>query len=111
MPNVFAGGFSALKGAYQSLTGATPLVTLGAQAIQCIPGEKGIDPMFVSGGIADAATITVQTLRSDWGTLPVKQDVLTLTAHPSAPDGTYQVLDVTHKEGTLLLNLGNLDAQ
>lgn len=110
MPNAFAGAFSALRSAYQGLTGAIPTITFGEEVVDIIPGERGIDPTFVLGGEAEGSTLTVQTLESDWTqTAPAKHDVVAIAGHPNAPDGNYQVLKSTHKEGTLLFDLGNMD--
>ena len=109
--NVFAGAFASLGGAYQKLTCSCPVLTFGTQRVSCLPGEKPVDLGFVDGGTADAGKITVQTNRCAWSTLPAKLQTLTITGLASAPDGTYQVLDLTHREGVLLLTLGNIDAQ
>jgi hypothetical protein len=101
--------FDQLRAAYQGAAGATPLLTFGAEEVQILPGEVPIDMQFVGGGTADAGQITVMCLASDFTTEPDDEDLVQLSDHPNASDGTYQVISKTHREGTVYLVLGNND--
>lgn len=102
--------FAELRAAYQGAADATPLLTFGSDIVQILPGEVPIDPMFVGGGTADAGQITVMCLASDFTTEPENDEIVELSDHPNASDGSYQVISKTQREGTVYLTLGNSDA-
>jgi hypothetical protein len=111
MANTMDLAFLSMRNCYQTTTGASPTVTAGAQVIQIIPGQIGVDNVYFDGGTGNSASLTVMTRQSDWSGYPAKLSTVTIAGHPSAPDGTYQILDFMHREGTLALQLGNVDAQ
>lgn len=111
MANHFDLAFASLRSAFQSACGATPTITIGATEAQIIPSEQGINDVFVDGGTANGARVMVMCRESDFSTIPTKFDSAVLADHPSAADGTYQVLEVTQREGTLMLTLGNIDSE
>ena len=110
MSNMTA-AFTSLRTAFQSATGAIPTITYGAQTVQIIPGEQGVNPVFFDGGAGDATEITVQTLASDWSSVPPKLAVVSIAAMANGPSKSYQVILPLHREGTITFTLGNLDAQ
>lgn len=109
--SIITSAFSAVRTVFQSVSGSTPTLTFGSETVQIIPGEVGKDTMFVDGGTAEGAEVTVQTLASEWTTAPAKGASVTLADHSTAASGSYQVLRVIYREGTIMFILGNFDAQ
>ena len=106
-----ATAFVALRTCYQTTSGSNCTITSGNQVVAGIPGDVGKSMMFVDGGTADGARITVQTLASDWSSVPEKLSVVTLSGHSTAPNGNYQLVDepIVYREGTITFTLGNQD--
>lgn len=110
--SLMSDAFTALRTAHQTVTGSTPTITYSAQTVAIIPAMVGQDTSFFDGGTGNAASVTVQTLASDWSSIPAKHAVVALAGHDTAPDGNYQVMTgPEYREGTITFQLGNLDAQ
>lgn len=103
--------FAELREAYQETADATPTLTFDSNTVEIMCAEVGVDPVFVGGGVAEGAQITVMYAVGGLATNPSKLDVVTLADHPSAEDGDYQVLEITYREGCVMLILGNSDGR
>lgn len=109
--SIISSAFSAARRVFQSVSDSTPTLTFGSEMVEVMPGEVGKDTMFVDGGTAEGAEVTVQTLASEWTAAPAKGANVTLAGHATAANGTYQVLRAIYREGTIMFILGNFDAQ
>ena len=106
MSNMTA-AFSSLATCFQVVAAATPTITSGAQTVAIIPGSQGVSAMFLDGGTGDGGELIVQTLASDWGSVPAKLSVVSIASMASGPAKSYQVLNTEHREGTITFTLGN----
>lgn len=104
--------FEELRTTYNAVTGLTPTLAYGSETVNLLPSSFEVDPMYVGGGTADAGKQRVSFLLSEVDVLPTDQEVVTVAGYAalSGLNGTYQVLNVQHTDGTVTVELGNEDA-
>lgn len=96
---------------FQAVSDSSPTIEHDGETVDIMPNPIGNDPMFVGGGTADSARFDVCTLADAWDTAPEDQDVVELSGHATAPDGSYQVLNRTSYEAWIVFTLGNADGR
>jgi hypothetical protein len=104
--------FEELRATYSAVTNLTPTLSYGDETVNLLPSSFEVDPMFVGGGTADAGKQRVSFLLSEVDVLPTDQQVVTVAGYDSLSglNGSYQVLNVQHTDGTVTVELGNGDA-
>jgi hypothetical protein len=104
--------FEELRATYNAVTNLTPTLSYGDETVNLLPSSFEVDPMFVGGGTADAGKQRVSFLLSEVTVLPTDQQVVTVAGYDSLSglNGSYQVLNVQHTDGTVTIELGNEDA-
>lgn len=103
----FTTAFDELYAAQNDAMGTTPVCAIGAiTGVDCVISDNGTDAAFFGGGIANTSEMTLQTKLSDWSTLPVKNDAITVSGLATS-NVSRSVISTTERNGILYIQIGD----